>query len=84
MKLEVPVELVETALRETTLRETKIDDVAPRKAEYIHTLEAQSSVDSDVIAHNVRGFSILIQTLKLLLNLCSGPFIIRTIDLETN
>lgn len=52
MKLEV--ELVETALRETTLRETKIDDVVPQRTEYLHTLEAQSSVDSDVIAHNVR------------------------------
>lgn len=50
-KLEV--ELVETALRETTLRETRIDDVVPKRAEYIHTLEAQSSVDSDVVAHNV-------------------------------
>ncbi|XP_049877518.1 synaptotagmin-16 isoform X2 [Pectinophora gossypiella] len=51
-KLEV--ELVETALRETTttLRETRIDDVVPKRADYIHTLEAQSSVDSDVIAHN--------------------------------
>ncbi|CAB3248853.1 unnamed protein product [Arctia plantaginis] len=49
-KLEV--ELVETALRETTLRETKIDEVLPKRVEYIHTLEAQSSVDSDVIAHN--------------------------------
>ncbi|XP_075982948.1 synaptotagmin 14 isoform X2 [Anticarsia gemmatalis] len=46
------VELVETALRETTLRETRIDEVVPKRAEYIHTLEAQSSVDSDVIAHN--------------------------------
>ncbi|KAL0869272.1 hypothetical protein ABMA27_007537 [Loxostege sticticalis] len=46
------VELVETALRETTLRETRIDDVTPQRAEYIHTLEAQSSIDSDVIAHN--------------------------------
>lgn len=46
------VELVETALRETTLRETKIDDVVPKAASYIHTLEAQSSVDSDVITHN--------------------------------
>ncbi|XP_028040758.1 synaptotagmin-16 [Bombyx mandarina] len=50
VKLEV--ELVETALRETTLRETKIDDVVPQRTEYLHTLEAQSSVDSDVIAHN--------------------------------
>lgn len=50
-KLEV--ELVETALRETTLRETKIDEVLPKRVEYMHTLEAQSSVDSDVIAHNV-------------------------------
>ncbi|KAJ0173747.1 hypothetical protein K1T71_010896 [Dendrolimus kikuchii] len=49
-KLEV--ELVETALRETTLRETRIDDVVPQATTYIHTLEAQSSVDSDVIAHN--------------------------------
>ncbi|XP_028164986.1 synaptotagmin-14 [Ostrinia furnacalis] len=46
------VELVETALRETTIRETRIDDVTPQRAEYIHTLEAQSSIDSDVIAHN--------------------------------
>ncbi|CAG4986402.1 unnamed protein product [Colias eurytheme] len=47
------VELIETALRETcSLRETKIDEIVPQKAEYIHTLEAQSSVDSDVIAHN--------------------------------
>lgn len=38
---------------ETALRETRIDDVTPQRAEYIHTLEAQSSVDSDVIAHNV-------------------------------
>lgn len=53
-KLEV--ELVETALRETTLRETRIDEVLPQRAEYIHTLEAQSSVDSDVIGHNVRYF----------------------------
>lgn len=49
----VEVELVETALRETTLRETRIDDVVPQATTYIHTLEAQSSVDSDVIAHNV-------------------------------
>ncbi|KAM3962500.1 synaptotagmin 14 [Aphomia sociella] len=49
-KLEV--ELVETALLETTLRETRIDDVIPQRTEYMHTLEAQSSVDSDVIAHN--------------------------------
>ncbi|CAK1583459.1 unnamed protein product [Parnassius mnemosyne] len=48
----VEVQLVETALRETSLRETKIDEVVPKKADYIHTLEAQSSVDSDVIAHN--------------------------------
>ncbi|KAI8425254.1 hypothetical protein MSG28_007047 [Choristoneura fumiferana] len=58
VKVPVEVELVETALRETTLRETTLretrigDVVAPRRAEYIHTLEAQSSVDSDVIAHN--------------------------------
>lgn len=49
----VDVELVESALRETTLRETKIDEIVSQKADYIHTLEAQSSVDSDVIAHNV-------------------------------
>ncbi|XP_068619299.1 synaptotagmin-16 [Battus philenor] len=48
----VEVQLVETALRETSLRETKIDEVVPKKTEYIHTLEAQSSVDSDIIAHN--------------------------------
>lgn len=59
VKVPVEVELVETALRETTLRETTLretrigDVVAPRRAEYIHTLEAQSSVDSDVIVHNV-------------------------------
>ncbi|XP_063627812.1 synaptotagmin-16 [Cydia splendana] len=52
IKAGVEVELVETALRESTLRETRIDDVVPRRAEYIHTLEAQSSVDSDVIVHN--------------------------------
>ncbi|KAH9630819.1 hypothetical protein HF086_001047 [Spodoptera exigua] len=46
--------LRETSLRETALRETRIDEVVPKRAEYIHTLEAQSSVDSDVIAHNVR------------------------------
>ncbi|XP_048486228.1 synaptotagmin-16 [Plutella xylostella] len=46
------VELVETALREVSLRETRIDDVIAPRAAYIHTLEAQSSVDSDVIAHN--------------------------------
>ncbi|KAG6458884.1 hypothetical protein O3G_MSEX011098 [Manduca sexta] len=50
--IKVDVELVETALRETSIRETKIDEVLPQRAEYIHTLEAQSSVDSDVIAHN--------------------------------
>ncbi|KAJ8713903.1 hypothetical protein PYW08_007523 [Mythimna loreyi] len=44
--------LRETSLRETALRETRIDEVVPKRAEYIHTLEAQSSVDSDVIAHN--------------------------------
>ncbi|CAH2045703.1 unnamed protein product, partial [Iphiclides podalirius] len=48
----VDVQLVETALRKTSLRETKIDEVVPKRADYIHTLEAQSSVDSDVIAHN--------------------------------
>ncbi|KAL4705740.1 hypothetical protein ACJJTC_018339 [Scirpophaga incertulas] len=41
-----------------TLRETRIDDVTPapvpQRADYIHTLEAQSSFDSDVIAHNIR------------------------------
>lgn len=49
----VEVEVIEKALRETSLRETKIDEVVPQRAEYIHTLEAQSSVESDVIAHNV-------------------------------
>lgn len=44
---------VEVDVIETALRETKIDEIATHKAEYIHTLEAQSSVDSDVIAHNV-------------------------------
>ncbi|XP_072929507.1 synaptotagmin-16 [Epargyreus clarus] len=48
----VDVEVVQSALRETSLRETRIDDVVPQRAEYIHTLEAQSSVDSDVLAHN--------------------------------
>ncbi|CAG9565277.1 unnamed protein product [Danaus chrysippus] len=48
----VEVELIETSLRETSLRETKIDDVVQQRADYIHTLEAQSSVESDVIAHN--------------------------------
>ncbi|CAH0728270.1 unnamed protein product, partial [Brenthis ino] len=48
----VEVEVIEKALRETSLRETKIDEVVPQRAEYIHTLEAQSSVESDVIAHN--------------------------------
>lgn len=44
---------VEVELIETSLRETKIDDVVQQRADYIHTLEAQSSVESDVIAHNV-------------------------------
>ncbi|KAI5643210.1 c2 domain-containing protein [Phthorimaea operculella] len=59
-KLEVAV--VE-GLRQSTvaLRETRIDDVgatgaatvgAPRRAHHILALEAQSSVESDVIAHN--------------------------------
>ncbi|XP_047507800.1 synaptotagmin-16 [Pieris napi] len=48
----VEVDVIETALRETSIRETKIDEFVPQKAEYIHTLEAQSSVDSDVLAHN--------------------------------
>lgn len=52
----VEVELIEKTLRETSLRETKIDEVVPQRAEYIHTLEAQSSVESDVIAHNVIVF----------------------------
>ncbi|XP_013170675.1 PREDICTED: synaptotagmin-16 [Papilio xuthus] len=43
---------VEVQLVETALRETRIDEVVPKKADYIHTLEAQSSVDSDVLAHN--------------------------------
>ncbi|XP_053613930.1 synaptotagmin-16 isoform X2 [Plodia interpunctella] len=46
-----PVKL-EVELVETALRETRIDDVVPQRAEYIHTLEAQSSVDSDVMVHN--------------------------------
>lgn len=49
----VETKLRETSLRETTLRETRIDEVVPKRTEYMHTLEAQSSVDSDVIAHNV-------------------------------
>ncbi|XP_034833915.1 synaptotagmin-16 isoform X1 [Maniola hyperantus] len=56
----VEVEVIENTLRETSLREsrdtslreTKIDEVVQQRAEYIHTLEAQSSVESDVIAHN--------------------------------
>lgn len=44
---------VEVQLVETALRETRIDEVVPKKSDYIHTLEAQSSVDSDVLAHNV-------------------------------
>lgn len=58
-KLEVELvesKLRETNLRETALRETRIDEVLPKRVEYIHTLEAQSSVDSDVIAHNVSIF----------------------------
>ncbi|XP_050672019.1 synaptotagmin-16 isoform X2 [Leptidea sinapis] len=43
---------VEVDLIESSLRETRIDEVVPQRTEYIHTLEAQSSVDSDVIAHN--------------------------------
>ncbi|XP_013139171.1 PREDICTED: synaptotagmin-16 [Papilio polytes] len=43
---------VEVQLVETALRETRIDEVVPKKSDYIHTLEAQSSVDSDVLAHN--------------------------------
>jgi hypothetical protein len=45
---------LEVELVETALRETRIGDHTPQRAQYIHTLEAQSSVDSDVIAHNVR------------------------------
>ncbi|CAH2250848.1 synaptotagmin-16 [Pararge aegeria] len=48
----VEVEVIEKTLRETSIRETKIDEIVPQRAEYIHTLEAQSSVESDVIAHN--------------------------------
>ncbi|CAH0400306.1 unnamed protein product [Chilo suppressalis] len=50
---------LEVELVETALRETRIDDAAPApvplpspRAPYLHSLEAQSSVDSDVIAHN--------------------------------
>ncbi|CAK1552293.1 unnamed protein product [Leptosia nina] len=48
----VEVDIIENAIRETSIRETKIDEIVPKRADYIHTLEAQSSVDSDVIAHN--------------------------------
>ncbi|CAH2094416.1 unnamed protein product [Euphydryas editha] len=48
----VEVEVIENALRKTSLRETKIDEIVPQRAEYIHTLEAQSSIESDVIGHN--------------------------------
>ncbi|XP_041969611.1 synaptotagmin-16 [Aricia agestis] len=43
---------VEVELVESSLRESRIDEVVPQRAEYLHTLEAQSSVESDVIAHN--------------------------------
>lgn len=58
------VELIETALRETTLRETRIDDVIAPRTQYLNTLEAQSSVDSDVIAHNVCVSSFLLFRLR--------------------